>query len=198
MSNTLRSAPDDIMDEYCIKIFGFLGFTTKKYRFNELHRTLNNLGVKISKPTLIEHLQHLQNKKYIVRKQEDKQTVSYETNWEKLEFLKEGMAYRRKVEQDLKNEKTFKSLTLEDQVITIASILALSELFRVKADILDLLEPTKKAEHGLSYIVTGRLLDMYRLWLLDVCKESKENSEKALQLVQKGIDGFQQECFGRY
>jgi hypothetical protein len=188
---------DEIMDEYCTKIFGLLAITNKKFRFNELHRTLNDFGIKMSTPTLIEHLQHLHKKRYILRKREAKQSVSYALNWKKFEHFKEGLAYKEKVDRDLKSEETFKTLSLEDQVITIASILALAELFRLKASVLDILEPSKKVEHNLSYVFTGRLLDTYRFWLLDTCKESKENSEKVLALIQKAIDGFQKEYFGK-
>jgi DNA-binding HxlR family transcriptional regulator len=189
---------DEIMDEYCTKIFGLLAITNKKFRFNELYRTLNDdFGIKMSKPTLIGHLQHLLKKRYILRKNEAKQSVAYELNWKKLEYFKEGLSYKKQVDQRLKSEETFKTLSLEDQVITITSILALSELFRLKASVLDVLEPSKKAEHNLSFVFTGRLLDSYRFWLIDTCKQSKDNSEKVLALIRKGIDGFQKEYFGK-
>jgi hypothetical protein len=42
-----------------------------------------------------------------------------------------------------------------------------------------------------------KLLDMYRLWFLDCCKESKANSQKALEMIQRGIIGFEKELFGQ-
>ena len=185
------------MDEYCQKIFGLLGITTKKYRFNELYRTINDFGIKMSRPTLIAHLQHLQEKGYVIREEEDKQNVTYELNWKKLDYLKEGLAYKKKVDQDLKNKENFKSYSLKDQAITITSIVALQGLFWLKAKVLDVLEPDKKDEHNLSYVFSSRQLDKYRLWLIDTCKESKENCQEILELIQRAINSFQEETFGK-
>ena len=82
-------------------------------------------------------------------------------------------------------------------MIAITSILALKELFWLKANVLDILEPAKKGEHNLAYVFSSRLLDMYRLWLLDTCKESKENCQRILELIQRAINGFQNETFGK-
>jgi hypothetical protein len=186
---------DFAMDEYCQKIFGLLGVTTKKFRFNELYRTLNDFGIKMSRPTLIAHLEHLQKKGYVMRKEEDNQNVSYEVNWKKLEYLKEGLTYKNKIDQDLKNEATFKSYSLKDQAAVMSNIVGLQGLFWLKANVLDILEPTKKAEHNLAYVFSSRLLDMYRLWLLDTCKESKENSQKVLHLIDELIKYIMKDFF---
>lgn len=76
-------------DEYCRKIFMVLSLDNKKTRFNELHRKLIKYDAKMSKPTLIEHLNHLIKDKVIQRKQQDKQKVFYEVNWKKFEQLQE-------------------------------------------------------------------------------------------------------------
>jgi DNA-binding HxlR family transcriptional regulator len=186
---------DFAMDEYCIKIFGLLGVTTEKFRFNELHRTLSHFGIVMSRPTLIAHLNHLQKKGYIIRKKEAKQNVSYEVNWKKLEYLKESLAYKKEVDQNLKNKATFKSHSLEAQVAIITGILTLQGLFWLKANVLDILEPTKKAEHNLAYVFSSRLLDMYRLWLLDTCKESKENNQKILCSIDELIKDITETFF---
>ena len=64
------------LDDICIEIL-FTLQAYKRLRFNELHRRLKMFGTDISKPTLIEHLKHLQDQKLISRKQEDFQNVSY-------------------------------------------------------------------------------------------------------------------------
>jgi DNA-binding HxlR family transcriptional regulator len=64
------------LDDTCIQIF----FTLQAYRrmrFNELHRTLKKFGTDISKPSLIEHLDHLKRQKLISRKNEGFQKVTY-------------------------------------------------------------------------------------------------------------------------
>jgi DNA-binding PadR family transcriptional regulator len=169
--------------------------TNRKFRFNELHKTLLAFGARMSKPTLIQHLAHLRKKGFMIRKKEDRQNVSYRVNWKKFEHLKEALDYKQRIDQNLKNERTFKLLPLDEQVITISSILALGELLRLKFDVLDVLEPNGKPEHSFAYIFAHKLLDCYRLWFIDTCKESKENGQKALELIQRAIDGFECDVF---
>jgi len=80
-----------LLDEYCKNIFSVFLVSENPLRFNELYRTLNNIGLKMSKPTLIEHLYHLLKHRLIIRKKKGKQNVSYEANWTKLETFQQSM-----------------------------------------------------------------------------------------------------------
>jgi DNA-binding HxlR family transcriptional regulator len=73
------------LDEYCKKILAILLLLRRKIRFNELYRFLNQHGVKISKPTLSEHLKHLTKLKILVRQEEGIQKVTYRINSERFE-----------------------------------------------------------------------------------------------------------------
>jgi DNA-binding HxlR family transcriptional regulator len=64
------------LDDVCIEIF-FTLQAYKRLRFNELHRYLKMFGTDISKPSLIDHLNHLKKQKLISRKNEGFQNVSY-------------------------------------------------------------------------------------------------------------------------
>jgi len=64
------------LDDMCVEIF-FTLMAYKRLRFNQLHRYLKMFGTDISKPSLIEHLNHLKKQKLISRKREDFQNVSY-------------------------------------------------------------------------------------------------------------------------
>ncbi len=64
------------LDDICHEIF-FTLIAYKKLRRNELLRTLKKYGLKISSPTLKEHLDHLIEKKLIEREQKDVQKVTY-------------------------------------------------------------------------------------------------------------------------
>ena len=64
------------LDDICHEIF-FTLMAYKKLRFNELLRALKKLGIKITQPTLSEHLPHLIEKELIERKEEGFQNVSY-------------------------------------------------------------------------------------------------------------------------
>jgi len=75
------------LDDLCHEIFLTLQ-AYKKLRFNELLRSLKKLGVKITKPTLKEHLMHLVELNLVERNEEDVQNVSYGLTNEIAEVLK--------------------------------------------------------------------------------------------------------------
>jgi len=66
----------EMLDDYCSAILILL-WKGHEMRFNEIYRELIKKGTKLSKPTLSEHLKHLRRKKWITRKVEDVQNVSY-------------------------------------------------------------------------------------------------------------------------
>jgi hypothetical protein len=55
-------------------------------------------------------------------------------------------------------------------------MLTIGELFYLKLNILDILEPEDKLQNYFSHTFTRRLYSIYAIWLFDSCKESKENS----------------------
>lgn len=64
------------LDDMCVEIF-FTLMAYKRLRFNQLHRYLKRFGTEVSKPSLIDHLNHLRKQKLISQKREDFQNVSY-------------------------------------------------------------------------------------------------------------------------
>ena len=64
------------LDDICVEIF-FTLMAYKRLRFNQLHKYLKKFGTDISKPSLIDHLNHLKKQKLISRKREGFQNVSY-------------------------------------------------------------------------------------------------------------------------
>ena len=65
-----------LLDDYWSAILILL-WRGREMRFNEIYRALKIKGIKLSKPTLSEHLKHLQKKKWITRKANGTQNVSY-------------------------------------------------------------------------------------------------------------------------
>jgi predicted transcriptional regulator len=64
------------LDDYCSDILKIL-WNVHEMRFNEIHRALLSKGIKLTKPTLSEHLEHLKKKKFIQRSVKDAQNVAY-------------------------------------------------------------------------------------------------------------------------
>ena len=77
-------------DEYCLHIIMTL-LAHKKLRFNELYNALRHHNLKLSRPTLVSHLKHLAKKRWILRRQEDVQWVTYELTEEKAKSLEQAI-----------------------------------------------------------------------------------------------------------
>lgn len=177
-------------DEYCEKIFMTLMILNdEKTRFNELHRSLTAKGAKMSKPTLIQHLNHLIEKGLVKREEEDKQKVTYVLNWNELKPLKEAKEASLKTIQAIKSEKDFKSKTIPEQVDTALRMMTIGEIFRLKYNILMNLEPENKLKHYYAINAMQRVFGIYNAMLIESCKASKKDSE----LILKGIDNTLEE-----
>jgi hypothetical protein len=174
------------IDEYCKRIFWYLFLSENACRFNYLYRSLNKINVKLSKPTLIAHLGHLQDRGLIVRREEDKQNVSYVVNWENLDYLKESIGYKQRLRISNENKDRFKSLPPREQLATLLDILLLSELHRLKGSILDLIEPEKKTENHFAYWFVYKNLDLYTSSFLEMFMKADKKCQK--MLLEK-IDG---------
>jgi DNA-binding HxlR family transcriptional regulator len=186
-----------LLDEYCKNIFSLLLVSDKALRFNELKKDLNDLGLKMSPPTLIEHLHHLQRHRVITRKREGRQNVSYRVNWERFETLKESMDYRKRILHILENEKRFKSFPIDEQAIYTTNILTLTGLYRLKLEIQDAIDPTKNFEHSLEFLLINRFFEFFKTWLLENCRSSTENAQVALNTIEFNIDHVQNQLFDK-
>jgi DNA-binding HxlR family transcriptional regulator len=182
-------------DEYCDKIFAVLSMTNEKIRFNELHRKLRKLGAPMTKPTLIEHLKHLEKKEIIQRDQEEKQKVTYSLNWKKFKQIQKAKEINQTLLSKIENEQRFKSKSLNQQVIYVTTALTTAELFYLRTVILGNTEPQNKLEHYLTYTIIRRLFNTYATWLYDTCKESEENAQKIIKLVDRRIREFEKLLF---
>jgi DNA-binding HxlR family transcriptional regulator len=189
---------EPLLDETCKNIFSVLLLSDKKLRFNELHRTLNQIGLKMSKPTLAEHLKHLKKRRLLIRKREGKQSVSYEVNWEKLDYLGEAMRTRQELKRMLGNEKNFKSFPMDAQLTYTHNILALRNLYRLRLEILDILDPSKNFEHSVQYLFIHRFFELFKTWLLESCHENKAKCEKeALSMIEHNIKHYLDTLFDK-
>jgi predicted transcriptional regulator len=175
-------------DEYCQRIFIILTMTNRKIRFNELHRELRNYGLEISKPTLIQHLNHLLKQKTIQRLQQDKQIVFYQINWKRLQQLRKAHQISQAVLDYTIDEKTFNSKPLRDQINITLDMLFLKELFMLKLSALYLLQPKERTSilRTIGYIRT--LYTIYVKWLFKNTQQTKEDGEQMLKAIDETID----------
>ena len=142
----------------------------------------------MSKPTLIEHLHHLLKHRLLIRKKEGKQNVSYKVNWEKLETLQEGMKTRQALKDLLQNQKTFKSFPIDEQVTYVTNIMTLSNVYRLKLEVQDAIDPSKNFEHSIQFLFINRFFELFKMWLLESCHASKtEKAPEALSMIDYNI-----------
>lgn len=183
-------------DIYCDQLCMIFLTTNKKIRFNELYRRkLTQFNVKMSRPTLVEHLNHLLENKIILRHEENKQKVSYELNWKMFDQLAKAQKINKTLLHQIKNEKIFKSKSLKEQKIYATGILHIILLNNLKLNILDILEPKNKLENHAFFNILTTLYSIYPKWFIDTCKESKENSQKALNSINEDIKELMETFF---
>lgn len=188
----------DELDEICKSIFSVFLVTDEELRFNELHRTLGMIGLKMSKPTLSEHLKHLRRKKLVVRRKEGKQNVSYKTNWKELESLDKAIKTQQALKRTLENEAGFKSFPIDEQVTYVHNVLALRNLYRLKLEVLNVIDPNKNFEHSVQYLFIHRFFELFKTWLLQTCHESNSEGRKAaLDMIEHNIKHYEDTLFDK-
>jgi hypothetical protein len=174
------------LDEYCEKILAVLWITEKPTRFNDLHNFITKeVKFKMSRPTLIERLNHLKKEKAILQKKKGKQNVTYELNWKKLEQLQKAKQnYNTVLEQIVSNNK---SLTLEQLIGKITELGIIAELYYIKHRILILTEPENKFQHLLTYSLIRKLYNIPIDDLVKMWTKSKEDSQSVIKLLDEQI-----------
>ena len=182
-------------DENCEKILKILIIIDRKLRFNELHRILKKYNAKMSKPTLIVHLNHLVKYDLILREEEGKQKVTYTINWNKSKQLKKAKEINQSILNHMKDQEIFKTKSLQWQTAFATATIMIGELFYLKLNILNILEPENKLQNTTSYTMIRQLFNTYLTLLYESCEESKENSLKVLHIIDKNIKRLMEECF---
>jgi len=182
-------------DRYCEKILMTLMLSDEKIRFNKLYERLKNANANMSKPTLIQHLNHLIEEEIIRRHQEGKQKVFYEMNWKRFKELQKAKKLNQTALHQIKNEKIFKSKSLYQQTIYTTAMVTIGELYYLKLNILDTLEPENKLANHFSYSLIRRLFNLYAMWLYESAKESKENSQKIIRSLDRSINTLEKSFF---
>lgn len=173
------------IDEYCEGIFAFMAAQENPLRFNELYKSLNESDFKISRPTLIAHLNHLRKHKVITRKTRGKQEISYDVNWEKLDYLKFHKNFRKAAEKIQQDKATFEQYDLDTKVGYVTLILSLIEVTKLKNEIRAYMEPHRRFEATLAWLFVRSYLEPFRMYLLRECVKSKETTEAALIKVEE-------------
>jgi len=185
------------LDDVCNNLFSafFIRAIRKEepIRFNELQRHLEENGLKISRPTLILHLNHMVEKGLIKRTRISKQHIEYSFDEEKWLHLKELAEDQMRFRKFFEAEKgSFNSATPFIQVSSILFPLVLRSLFQIKYEILKIIEPENQFEYNLMILSHSTLWDNFKSWLLqNVHKSEDELREEYLKAVNQYVDKIQ-------
>jgi DNA-binding HxlR family transcriptional regulator len=185
------------LDEYCKGIFALLAVSTDPLRFTKLYKELNARGFKISRPTLVTHLNHLRKHEIVTRKIEGKQNTSYSVNWSKLDYLKLYARYRKALEKFRTDRKVFDSFAIDEKVAYVTLMLSLLEVTRLKFEIRSFLEPKRRFEANITFLFAESTFEPFRMWLLQSCLRSKEDAQKTLAKVEELEQHIQDELFDK-
>ena len=183
------------LDEHCKKIFAFLVLNDVPIGFNKLHKALNDSNYKISRPTLIAHLKHLQKLKIINKKMEGMQKVAYSVNYEKVDNLQFHKDFGKVAENIIKSKETFNSFDIAEKVRYISFILMIIEVNRLKNEVRSVLEPERRFEATLAFLFVKSYLERFRLYLLQTCVNSREDAQKALTEIDRLEQTLKNEVF---
>jgi DNA-binding HxlR family transcriptional regulator len=194
------------LDDICKEIWLTL-LAKERLRFSELHRSLEKLGTDISKPSLLEHLDHLIKQKLITRKVEGFQNVSYglteeiyslihvsqEDIEEWLEVLEndEGLpAKLRSIEFDMNayyRKMTEKQLDQEtDRDLDDTLALGLFELKNLIS--YDLKIDKKESDADFWKFIGNPLYRTHERTIVEKCRESDRYKEKLFDKMQTMIN----------
>jgi len=173
------------LDEYCKKILAVLLLMREDYRFNELFRFLNRNGVKVSKPTLSEHLKHLCHQDILIRQEEGIQKVIYRVNFNRFRKLDEASNISQEiVTRFYQQEKHFKSLPLDRKIDYYNSLTVLQSLLLFKLDLLEIAKPDKQFEYSLASYSTLQHFGTIKNWLLDDFRKNPELIDQATKELE--------------
>ena len=169
------------LDPYCAKLSTFFTLERETYRFNELKRRLKGMGMEMTTPTLVKHLNHLVEKEVIVRDEKKKQFVTYRFNWEKWQDADKHMKERILFEKMLKQEMdVFSARPIIQQVsyVNLTAVtmfhLALRELIVAKV------KPEKQFMANINSIHFSNILN--------------QNMDMILNNVEKKGEKYATEC----
>jgi DNA-binding HxlR family transcriptional regulator len=186
MPKYINLEEDETLDKYCTYILRALMINWGKIRFNELIRVLKENNVKMSKPTTVQHLNHLLKKKIIKRMNEGKQKVTYTYSEALIKYLQTN--YRQKLEELKTEENKFKSKNLEDQVKDTLIQLTLDQIKLLAFHLLKITNSKEKLQINIAYIETRLKTEHYINWLTDTCKKTPENYHKAITIINQYME----------
>ncbi len=166
-------------------------------RYGDLLQTLKKSGLKISRPTLTEHLKHLTGLKLVTRTEITRANVTYHLNRESGRHLEGYHTMHEKITEFIrKNREILDSGYVDDHIDNLLRFLVLRQLYQIKYEVLKFNEPEKEFEYNI------RILTDWNLWkhfiegyFLSKARDDENYRENALISIQDLINNVETQNF---
>jgi len=177
------------LDEYCTKLLAVFILEARSFRFNKLKGYLDEMGLKMSTPTLIHHLKHLTEKQLVVRDEKERQHVTYRFYSEKWQDADELVKERIFMEKVLQQEMDkFGSRSVMDQVMYVNNIAVLLFLQTIRESLVAKVKPEKEFVVNINLIHFGNIFHRVRNMILEnVDKKGEKYATECIIAIDKLI-----------
>lgn len=176
------------LDKRCQKILLVMILKKDTMRFNELAKTLKKLGMEMSHPTLLDHLNHLVKERLVTRREEKAQYVTYRLNMNKIGESKKYLDRAVRIEKSWTKEKeSLFSMLVDKQVEIVLQTLAVRKLYEIQARIaLELDSKNLEKQIGVLFW-TSSIVENVEFWLIQKAVEDQKYREELLKTINKWI-----------
>jgi hypothetical protein len=138
----------DELDCQCEKIFNVIAVNPEPLTFNRLFKLLQT---EMTKPTLINHLNHLQKHKIITRKKIGKQKVTYTMSDGLSDELKNEREFIKGMEELKKQTDVLDSFSLRNKMQYVLLLTTIIEVDKIKNSLQLFLAPKERFKAELKY-----------------------------------------------
>ena len=158
----------DELDKHCEKIFSVLAVNPNPIAFNKLYEKLKP---EMAKPTLIEHLKHLQKQKIVRRKRIGKQKVTYELHEDCFNELEQTREFMESMNEAKEEIEIFNGLNTKEKIKYLLLLITLAEIDTLKYTLQRLAEPKEDFKFLIKTAFTKDALSAKIQVLLEHCAD---------------------------
>lgn len=183
------------LDDRCKKILLMVLISKEgKLRFTKISDALKGLNIGMTKPTLAQHLKHLEKEKLVTKKEKHK-NVTYAVRDDFMNLKPFLDKTTDKIFQEIREmaeaKKAFMLMPVKDQVEEVLLKIVGRDLLSIASKIQ--FESEGKIEYGLlSLILEFPYFKLYEEWLKERCLHDKAHRREVLQRIDEllGRAGF--------
>lgn len=179
------------MDDYCQRILLVMVESSDLYpsmRFNELHKRMNKMGFELSKPSLLDHLKHLTELKFLVRKEEGVQHVTYRLDKRKIGNAKKYVDQTKAIQRDAEKDREYLfSLDVKDQIRFVAGIVGLRKLCGIQAMVDFKLDPENIGKFFSFLFWNSPVPQYHEHWMIEKCLADEEYRKQVFKAIDEWI-----------